>query len=354
MSEHATTGKHPEVEEIAALLDGRLEGVERGHLVAHLADCEDCYEIFAETARFLGEEATAGTAPEEPAVETETPARPADGPGTGRVLRPDSDRWRRTALVTAAVAAAAAIALVVWSPAASFFGFGDYPPTVAELAGALSTESAARAVGGTWDGHGWRVMRGAGPALAPEEERAFQIGVRVVEMDVALAADDRRLATDITYDLEKRLAAINLADPLRILYAGDEGIRGGLAEGRAAAELLALNRQGDQLLGPDEEDDSPGYVDSFWYGLGKWAGTAHLAAVAGDGAFFGARRHRRYLHRVAERELPADVAEPVRRLDELLARDPAQRLPEIRRELASLIKLAGGGEPARPDDATAR
>jgi hypothetical protein len=116
--------------------------------------------------------------------------------------------------------------------------------------------------------------------------------------------------------------------------------------------LLSLNRQGDQLLGPDE-NDNPGYVDSFWYGLGKWAGTAHLAAATGDAAFFEARRHRRYLHRVAERELPAEVAAPVRRLDDLLARDPGAHLPEIRRELASLIKLAGGGEPDDPADAAA-
>lgn len=345
MSEHATTGQHPEVEEIAALLDGRLEGEERGRLISHLADCGDCYEIFAETSRFPGEEAAASTAPAAPAAEMETSARPAESRRTGRILR-----WRRPALVTGAVAAAAAATLVVWNPAASYFGFGDTPPTVAELAGALSIESAARTVGGTWYRRGWPVMLGAGTALGPEEQRAFQIGVRVVEMDVALAAGDRELATRLTYDLESRLAAIELADPLRIHYASETGIRGRLAAGEAPAELLSLNRQGDQLLAPDEDDDYPGFVDGFWYEFGKWSGAAHLAAAAGDRGFFEARRNRRFLHGVAERELPAGVAGPVRRLDTLLAESGAAPLPRIRRELETLIASAGGGAAAEPAD----
>lgn len=350
MSEHATTGQHPEVEEIAALLDGRLEGEERGRLIAHLADCGDCYEIFAETARFPSEAEAASTAPAAPTAEMETPVRPAESRRTGRILRPGSDRWRRPALVTAAVAAAAAATLVVWNPAASFFGFGDTPPTIAELAGALPIESAARTVGDTWYRRGWPVMLGAGTALGPEEQRAFQIGVRVVEMDVALAAGDGELATRLTHDLETRLAAIELADPLRIQYASETGIRGRLAAGEAPAELLSLNRQGDQLLAPDEDDDYPGFVDGFWYELGKWAGAAHLAAAAGDPGFFEARRNRRFLHGVAERELPAGVAGPVRRLDALLAESGAAQLPQIRRELETLIASAGGGAAAEPAD----
>jgi hypothetical protein len=340
MSENARTVQHPGIEQIAALLDGRLGGDERALIVAHLADCEECYEIFAESVRFLREGDRAGEAP------AEVPAPPVAIDEAGRILRPAPARWRRAALVTATVAAAAAaVALVIWNPAATF-GFGAKPPTLAELAVSLPAEGAAPAVEDTWEHHGWPVMRGTGPALGPEEERAFQIGVRVVEMDVALAAGDAELATHITHDLETRLAAIDLADPLRILYAGDQGIRGRLAAGEAPGELLVLNRQGDEILAPDEDDDYPGFVDGFWYGLGKWAAAAHLAAAGGDPDFFEERRNRRYFQRAAERELPAEVAGPVRRLDELLGRDRAARLPEIRRELESLIRLAGGGEPA--------
>lgn len=349
MSEYAATGQHPEVEQIAAFLDGRLEGDEREHVVAHLADCEDCYEIFSETARFLREEEAADAVAPEPAVEMPPPAL---SEGAGRVLRPGQGRWRRAALLPAAVlAAAAALALVVWSPAARFLGFGaEAPRSVADLAGGLPVENAASTLAGTWDQHGWPVMRGAGTALGREEQRAFQIGVRVVEMDVALAAGDRELATRLTHDLETRLAAIELADPLRIVYASETGIRGRLAAGEAPAELLSLNRQGDEILAPDVDDDYPGYVDGLWYGLGKWAGAAHLAAAAGDPSFFEARRNRRYLHGVAERELPAGVAGPVRRLDAFLAENGAAELPQIRRELETLIASAGGGAAAEPAD----
>src|SRR5688500_13958296 len=42
----------PDLEEIAAFLDGKLSGAERARTVAHLAECESCYEIFAGAARF--------------------------------------------------------------------------------------------------------------------------------------------------------------------------------------------------------------------------------------------------------------------------------------------------------------
>jgi hypothetical protein len=40
---------HPELEELAALIDGRLPTAEAARVRAHLASCEDCYEVFAET-----------------------------------------------------------------------------------------------------------------------------------------------------------------------------------------------------------------------------------------------------------------------------------------------------------------
>src|SRR3990172_5147640 len=38
--------KHPELEELAALIDGKLSPDERTSIMGHLASCERCYEVF--------------------------------------------------------------------------------------------------------------------------------------------------------------------------------------------------------------------------------------------------------------------------------------------------------------------
>jgi tetratricopeptide (TPR) repeat protein len=47
------TGACPDPETLAGYLDGRLSGSDRDRVVAHLADCEDCYFVFAESVRTL-------------------------------------------------------------------------------------------------------------------------------------------------------------------------------------------------------------------------------------------------------------------------------------------------------------
>ena len=43
----------PSIEDIAALVDGKLEGKEKEKIVTHLTDCEECYEIFSETLKTI-------------------------------------------------------------------------------------------------------------------------------------------------------------------------------------------------------------------------------------------------------------------------------------------------------------
>jgi CHAT domain-containing protein len=49
----------PDLETIAAYVDGRLEAGPREAAAAHLSTCEDCYEVFAETVRFQKEKGAA-------------------------------------------------------------------------------------------------------------------------------------------------------------------------------------------------------------------------------------------------------------------------------------------------------
>src|SRR5215207_2709391 len=49
---NTSTDTCPSLEDLAAFLDGKLSGDEHARVVAHLADCPRCYEVFAESARF--------------------------------------------------------------------------------------------------------------------------------------------------------------------------------------------------------------------------------------------------------------------------------------------------------------
>lgn len=75
-SPHGPREGCPDLETIAAYVDGRLESPPREAVAAHLSACEDCYEMFAETARFQKED---GAAMDEPVASVARPwfRRPA-------------------------------------------------------------------------------------------------------------------------------------------------------------------------------------------------------------------------------------------------------------------------------------
>ena len=107
------------------------------------------------------------------------------------------------------------------------------------------------------------------------------LGVRLVELDVALRTGDTGTATVLTYRIESLLDA---GGPLDLVdyYAGPGSIRDGFEHHTPAAPLLALNAEADELLAPGPERDDPGFVDGTYFALGKWAAAAQLAAAVGD------------------------------------------------------------------------
>lgn len=112
----------PDAETIAAYLDGRLTGPAKTAVTEHLTSCDDCYGLFAESARTVAE-------------------MPQSAPAPVRAWRVISSApaWGKAAMV-AGLAAAASLTLVVQpqlaSSIASLFGRSD----VAELVAAVGTE----------------------------------------------------------------------------------------------------------------------------------------------------------------------------------------------------------------------
>ena len=116
-------GDHPSAGLLAAHAERRLQRDEEARIDEHLAACNTCYEVFAETARFLLDE-----------PEAEAPKPSAAVPFARRP----------TFLIPAALAVAATllVAVWVWRPRVSERPTllpADASPLVAELAGAVGT-----------------------------------------------------------------------------------------------------------------------------------------------------------------------------------------------------------------------
>jgi hypothetical protein len=240
----------PEIEALAAFAEGRLAGAERTALVAHVADCEACREIVAET-RALAAETHAAAGSELAAGEVVPFRRPARAGN------------RRRALLATAAALTVAVAGILW--------LRPGPPSagsaLAELGG--DAQTLAR-LGGDWTEPLWSVTRGDGPVVS-EAARAFRLGVRSADLELALAADDRRAARRVATESALLVGDVPLADPVAHLYR-ELARRAGepaeplpaLADDAATAAALARDA-----------------VDLDLWQLGRWSEVGRLAATAG-------------------------------------------------------------------------
>ncbi len=303
-------GECLDLEDLAAFADGLLTGMEREHAVKHLADCERCYEVFAEVVQIQEEEGR----------QDEEEDRPGDGTDSGErlaevVVHPRSKSWSWS--IAGGAVAAAVVALV----AIPLLRDGRHP---------------APPVG--WDENGWLTFRG-GSILSPEA-RAFQLGVRTIDLEIALEAGRTTPAKDhsdwlawLAGGLEHPNGAPEL---LRDLSAR-------LLAGEAPASLV---RQAKKAAGLLEDVASP----PLYYELGRWVEEGREAALVGDHRYFTSRRTRGFLSRLQALEtspgipgaLPGELTAELNKVRSLIAGKPTgEELKRLERTLARIVDLAG-------------
>lgn len=340
-----TAGTHPELETVAAFVDGRLSAEARRRMVEHLATCDDCQELVSETVLLL----------REPDADDDRDADPeADGdeageapPRSGRLLVPPPGRFRRALPLIAALGAAACLVMLLWTPAGDWILGRGEGVRAAKLVAALPTGRTAlreRLAQGV-DEHGWPQVLGGVPPATPAQEATFRLGVRLVELDAALRSGDTETARIVLARIDALLEGLEMPPGLARYYVGPDGIADGLSSGMPLPELLDRSDQADDLLTPDPRH-GPGPIDATYLALGKWAEAAQLAAAAGDVDWFGETAPRRQLAQLRRAELPADLADPFATVVELVDAGPAAAdLPRLQQALADLI--ARGGSPER-------
>jgi hypothetical protein len=218
-----TADEKTDLDLIAAFIDGRLAPVERERTLQLLARDEAAFDIFADAVRVQGSEA-------------DTKVIPIDTRRSLGSLKP----W--TVLVPAAAAAVLLIAVLprLRPGGGSIAGAPNAAVIVAQLE---QQPSGLRMVAGPgWEQRDWSVTRGGTSSLA-ESARDFRLGVREVDLQVAVAMDARQLADRLVAEMMGWIAAIQFSEPVASRYTD---VRARLVLGKwcVGAELAARGRQG--------------------------------------------------------------------------------------------------------------
>jgi len=340
-----TTGRHPADALLAAFVDGQLASDEHQRMVEHLAGCEVCREVVAETAKTLRDPELAGFLDDD--GDGDEDVEPSSG-SSGKVLRPKKSRFRRALPLIATLTAAAAVtALLVLTPAGrGILGLGGGEAAVAELTAGLEGEEIRRFLtAGDYDSDwGGGLMGESSPLAELDAETSFQLGARITQLDVALHLEARDAAKVLALRVYNRVSELTTAS---LFYGGGQGLQGRLAEEADSAELLQLNARGDKWLRSGDESAS-----LHWYDLGRWAAAGSLAALAEDPSKLRQRAFRRQGRRLNRRDWPPAVEAPLTAISSLLADGVDEgEWNALRQEFGKLMEAGGnhGSWPEPPD-----
>ena len=279
------TGQRYDLEELAAFIDGRLAGDRKAAVERRLVLDDDYYELYREAAS-LADEQRAEEGSTAAVIEHPQPAA-ADSAGPKR----------RVWWLPAAALAAAAIAAIWLLPSMSDRSF-DSGQVIAELSGAGTM--AERFGGELWSSVGWSVHRSAAAESLPRlsnEQRAFRLGVRTVDLTVALRSGDQREAAALAFQIEALLELDEFAIAEQAAFAG---LRRTLQAGRQVAQQEAA--QAEHFL-----RDNLTEAERAHFETGQWAELGRLAARSRTEGLFHSREWRAHLDRVERMELTPEV-----------------------------------------------
>lgn len=233
----------PELEALAAFVEGRLEANERTAVIEHLAGCDACREVVAESRALAGELEL---------VAREAAPEVVPFPVRRRLL----PGWRF----------GVAAALVLVGAGLGFFVLLR-PPSVEALLGRLVNRGDAVHLPATWTDPTWSVMRGEGPTLS-DRAVAFRLGVRSADLALALAMRDQEAVRRLAAENVLLLSGVPFSEPIATTY---REIAAKASEPSTNWSELARSAV---AAGAEVRDST----DENLVELGRWAETGRLLA----------------------------------------------------------------------------
>ncbi|MCP3963913.1 MAG: hypothetical protein GY719_39255 [bacterium] len=289
----------PDLEDLAAYLDGRLAGEKKERVEERLLRDEDYYEVFMETSRFQQEEA-----------------------GEKTDVR---SIFRRRAWKLAAIAlpTAAALATVTFTVLRS-----DNDPTAGEWVAELDAKAIIQA--DRWGQPDWTTFRGVGD-LFTREQLAFRLGAMVVHLQLALAAEDGHAARDLAGGIE----SLSIASAL-FMASSEYGRLRELPKDTELGQLTAAAAKAEDLLTTEVAAVS---TEARRFRIGKWSEAGRLAALGGDIPAL-----RRVLRGARDARISEEISEEIAEIDELLRRTTPSPddLKSIQVAFDDIAKTLGG------------
>ncbi|HUQ81759.1 MAG TPA: hypothetical protein VM076_11495 [Gemmatimonadaceae bacterium] len=299
---------------IAALIDGRLSGAERERAVKQLSESEAAFEVYADALRVRPDL-------EIPDAKVIPISRPQGRPGLP---------WRAIGSLAAAAVVLIAVvpSFIARRDAAAF----DAPSSEITMALARRPDISTR-LGADWDSRGWSVTRGEYASLV-DTTVAFRLGVRAVDLSVAISLGDTDRASRLTSEIVESLNRVQLSELAKAEYVD---LRTQLQPGeRGAAQLTERAAHAERTLDT--------LMDSYWFRFGRWVAAGELAASTQTPEFFTEPRTARFLNVAAKRDgLERADAEALNRISALSrSATTGENFDTLRQLFVTLIRRHGG------------
>jgi Putative zinc-finger len=305
-------GHWPSDEELAAYIDGNLGEAESRRITEHLADCEECYAVYAETLQFQ--------------LESEA----AEG---GKVVAfPSKEgmekRWW--------YGIAALLALGIgggWAYQALL----SSPPALVTAEVTASMQGKPALTGNLWLGPTYRGGGDEGEE-APLDPASFQIGVQLVNLQVSLEAGQGEQAQDVVARILTILKDQMFVDDLKKGYTEiTTAIANGTPPQQLAGKASELAQQAREAF------DAP-HLD-----FGQWVEAGQLAAAAGEPSFFERGDTRKFLRKllwrqklgIGEMKLEPAARQGLEDISEVLAKGNLGKSEygELRQDLEKILDI---------------
>lgn len=267
----SSAGPCPTDEELAAYIDGGLDPAESRRVTEHLAACEDCFEQYSETARFLLDSGpmTLDAATKEPAFVT----------AKGVVRFPTLTERRRPATQWLSLAALVLVSVGM----GAYLQFLAPPPTLTAEDVTASLRGQSSLSQGFWVGSTKRGSADEGQDIR-FDDTSFQMGVQLVNLRLSLRENDTKGTRD---SILPRIFGI---------LGAQTGLKPVTESYSSLSQSLEKKSPGQVLgLASKIERESRDYFEESYLDLGKWVEAARLAALANDPSFFQQGDSREFL-----------------------------------------------------------